>query len=128
MTTDFILKLVCKYYSLTEDEIKAKTRLRYIVRPRQMFFLLVREDIPQISLSKMAVIFGLNHCSAIHGIQKIRQEIELYSEIRNEYIYLKTRLNGRFIPKEKYYGNHNQQICNWYVFDIENPFRVYGKV
>lgn len=111
-----ILKLVCDYYEIPLEGIVEKTRQRHIVRARQMFYLLMFENMHQISVTKSAKFLNQDHATALYGINKMNEEISLYSDARNDYNYLSHRIDSRFIPKPKYYGNNNQVYCNWCVY------------
>lgn len=107
-----ILKMVCAYYKLTPEEIRSKSRERYLVRARQMFYLLMFENMHQIAVSKASEFLGQDHATAIHGIKKMNEEISLYPEYRKDYTYFNYRLSGNFTPKEKYYGGNKLIYCN----------------
>lgn len=126
MTTDTILKLVCQYYNLTEEHLKAKTRIRYVVKARQMFYLLVYENLSYVSLVRMSKILNQSHDVAIYGIEKISQEISLYPEMKRDYEYFKETIEGRFMPKNNYTPT-GQQICNWCVVPADHPILTYGE-
>jgi chromosomal replication initiator protein len=75
-TADKIIDEVCKYFSITTEEIKSRSRKKEIVEPRMIAIYLIDEKI-SMPLSNIALIFGQkDHTSAMHARNKITMDIK----------------------------------------------------
>ena len=83
VTIELILKKVGEFFHLTPGDIKAKTRKKYIVVPRQIAMYLARE-MTHASLPFIAEEFGgKDHSTVLHSCKKIKKEIEQDDHIKN---------------------------------------------
>jgi chromosomal replication initiator protein len=90
---DYIQEIVCKYFGITEEEIKGKSRTRNIVLARQIAMYLCKEY-TELSLKAIGFHFGgRDHSTVIHAIQTISEQIEIDSAIRNDVATLMKMLN-----------------------------------
>ena len=81
---DHIQGVVCKYFSISEEEIKGKTRTKNIALARQIAMYLCKEY-TELSLKAIGFHFGgRDHSTVIHAIQTISEQRELDSTIRND--------------------------------------------
>ena len=76
ITQNVIIDAICKYFDLRDDGfITSKSRINYIVYPRQIAMYLCRELLG-MSLPSIATLFGgKNHTTVMHAIKKINEEI-----------------------------------------------------
>lgn len=116
-----IAKQVAKYYGLQYEVMFLKTRLRNIVRPRQMAMLLIREHLKYATVQATGEFFGKNHATVTHSIRAMKDDIRLYPDTRKDYIQLKHVIFGGFKPKNKYYRGYYTTICLPCVNHIFNP-------
>lgn len=83
-TAQQIIKAVAQYYNLTEKNLFEKTRIKEIVRPRQIAMYLLREDFngsyPYIGQK----FGGRDHTTAIHSYEKILKEINKNERLAEE--------------------------------------------
>ncbi len=75
ITLDYIANNVEKYCNLNENELLSKTRSKKVAYPRQIAMYIMKE-ITNYSLIQIAEFFGMDHSTIIHGIKKIKQDIE----------------------------------------------------
>lgn len=104
--------MVCEYYEIPIQDIRTKTRQRYMVRARQMFYLLMFENMHQISATACGKFMNQDHATVLHAINKMNDEISLYPDIKKDYDYFTYRLNGRFTPKKVFFDRSSQLYCN----------------
>lgn len=88
-----ILKVVCGYYNLEEQEIKSKRRKREIVQARHIVMLLAKEY-SDCSLAAIgADLGGRDHSTVIHGVKRIQDDMATNKKIANEVDEIKELLN-----------------------------------
>jgi len=81
---DHIQGVVCKYFGISEEEIKGKTRTKNIALARQIAMYLCKEY-TELSLKAIGFHFGgRDHSTVIHAIQTISEQREIDSTIRND--------------------------------------------
>jgi len=76
LTIDQIQRLVCEYFGIPEDLIRAKTRKREVVQARQvaMYFC---KSLTQHSLKTIGLHFGgRDHSTVIHANQSVENQID----------------------------------------------------
>jgi chromosomal replication initiation ATPase DnaA len=56
--SDYIIQIVCRYYSVDDDELKSKTRRREVCFPRQIAMYLIKLN-TNYSLSQIGQIFNV---------------------------------------------------------------------
>ncbi len=80
---DKIIKEVCRYFELTPEAIKVRTRKREIVNTRQysMYFLKLNTG---LSLKSIGTHFGekpYDHTSVLHSIRTINDSLSIKDEV-----------------------------------------------
>jgi chromosomal replication initiator protein len=96
ISMDVIKKLVCKYYSVTLEDIMSRSRKQNLVRPRQIAIYLSRHytDAPLQSIGKA---FNRYHATALHSINCIERGIKENSSIRKQVGFFRKKLeSGKF--------------------------------
>ncbi|MEE8430468.1 MAG: chromosomal replication initiator protein DnaA [Candidatus Desulfatibia sp.] len=96
ISIDVIKKLVCKYYSISMDEIVSNSRKRSIVRPRQIAIYLSRmyTDAPLQAIGKS---FNRYHATALHSINIVERAVKANSPVQKQVEFLRRRLeSGKF--------------------------------
>ncbi|HAZ26732.1 MAG TPA: chromosomal replication initiator protein DnaA, partial [Algoriphagus sp.] len=92
---DFIQKTVSEYYSINQDDLKAKTRKKEIVVARQVAMYLSKE-FTNHSLKSIGYHFGgRDHSTVIHAVQTVNDMIETDSTFRNAVNELKKKFKMR---------------------------------
>ena len=81
-TPDFahIIDFICKSYSLSEVELKSKSRKRQIVLARNTAFYLARKH-TELSLKDIGERLGRRHSTVLKGITKVEREISLQTPL-----------------------------------------------
>jgi chromosomal replication initiator protein len=88
MTVDYIQKVVCEYFGLKVQEIKAKRRTRDIAFPRQVAMYLSK-SLTESSLSEIGKNFGgKDHSTVIHACKLIEERRKKDGEFDSKIEYL----------------------------------------
>lgn len=75
-----IVEFVCKSYSLSEEELKSKSRKRQIVLARNTAFYLARKH-TELSLKAIGEKLGRKHSTVLKGITKVEREISMQTPL-----------------------------------------------
>lgn len=93
-TAQQIIKSVAQYYNVTEKNLFEKTRIKEIVRPRQIAMYLLREDFngsyPYIGQK----LGGRDHTTAIHSYEKISNELKKNERLSEEINQIRNLFNN----------------------------------
>jgi len=96
ITIDVIKKLVCKYYSLSPDDIVSNSRKQSIVRPRQIAIYLSRmyTDSPLQTIGKS---FNRYHATALHSIGTVERAVKENGSVQKQVEFFRRKLeSGKF--------------------------------
>ena len=88
-----IIELVCRYYDITNDELRGKSRKRELVIPRQIIMYLLREETRSSFPSIGEEIGKRDHTTVMHAYEKIRGAVETDEKIRQDILYLRQQLS-----------------------------------
>lgn len=75
-----IIEFICKSYSLSEDELRSKSRKRQIVLARNTAFYLARKH-TELSLKAIGEKLGRRHSTVLKGITKVEREISMQTPL-----------------------------------------------
>jgi len=90
-----ILSAVADFYGLSVEDIRGSKRLRPLVHARHVAMYLIRDLLNNYSYPMIARIFdGRNHTTVISGVEKIKEQLTLNTEVLAEVNQLKRRLQG----------------------------------
>lgn len=70
-----VIKVVTRYYKVTEDELKSKSRKSKFLEPRHVIMYLIRK-LTRLSYELIGAIFNRDHSSVMHSCSKV---INLFS-------------------------------------------------
>ena len=92
---DNIIKEICKYYSLTQDQVKGKSRKREIVKARFIAIYIIRTE-TDFKLSAIGRIFNRDHSTILHSIRIINDTLTLKydTDISDELTEIKKIINN----------------------------------
>lgn len=94
LTVDNIQKIVCEYYGLKVQDIKAKKRTRDIAFPRQVAMYLSK-TLTDSSLSEIGKNFGgKDHSTVIHACKLIEEKRKKDDEFDQNVDYLTKKIKG----------------------------------
>lgn len=93
ITDKCIIETVANFYELDHDQMFSQSRLKKIVRARQVAMFLCRE-INKRSLPEIGRLFGgKDHTTAFYGIKKIDAEVNNRQPVREEMETIRQKLN-----------------------------------
>jgi len=79
-----IISSVCKYYSLTRDEVLGKGRKKELIQPRQITIFLIRNETNK-SLPEIGKIMGgKDHSTILHSERKVEQQLKVDSQLKDD--------------------------------------------
>ena len=96
ITIEVIKKLVCKYYSVSAEDLMSSSRKQKLVRPRQLAMYLSRiyTDAPLQAIGKS---FNRYHATALHSINSIQKELKSNTVIQQQVGFFRKKLDsGKF--------------------------------
>ncbi len=87
-----VVKTVCNFYNLEEENIYSKTRRKEVVKPRQVIMYILREDY-NISFPSIGdKLGGRDHTTIIHSYEKVKEDIKSNVLLAQEISQLRTML------------------------------------
>ena len=90
-----ILSVVADFYGLSVEDVRGSKRLRPLVHARHIAMYLIRELLNNYSYPMIARIFdGRNHTTVISGVEKIKEQMAVNTEVLAQVNQLKRRLQG----------------------------------
>lgn len=92
ITPQLIMEVVANHFDVQTSDIASTKRNAEFVYPRQIFMYLCRDmiDIPFKSIGNM--IGKKDHSTVMHGVDKIKKELETNAELRNTIEIIKNQL------------------------------------
>jgi chromosomal replication initiator protein len=88
---DIVIKVVCDYFNITDDEIKQVCRRREVVYKRQlaMFLLATFTNETYVDIGKF---FYKDHTTVIHAKKLIRNLIDIDEAVKSDYEAIKAKM------------------------------------
>ncbi|MFV9506619.1 MAG: chromosomal replication initiator protein DnaA [Oscillochloridaceae bacterium umkhey_bin13] len=94
ITSDKIIQVVSEHYGIEIDLLQGRGRSRNIAVPRQVAMYLLREE-TECSLVEIGnLLGGRDHTTVMYGCEKIAEEINADSHLRNEVLSIRERLQA----------------------------------
>ena len=93
LTIESLQETVATYFDLPSDVLRARTRKKEIVVPRQIAMFLCKQ-LTDSSLKTIGLHFGgRDHSTVIHAYQTIQEKVEQNDQLRHDVEAILTRLN-----------------------------------
>lgn len=93
ITISSIIKMVCKYYKVTQKELVSRSRKQAVVRPRQVAIYLSRCYTSE-PLQVIGKSFNRYHATALHAIAAVEKGIRQSGPIKPQVEYLIQKLES----------------------------------
>jgi len=93
ITVDMIQKIVCEYFNLKPEELKAKTRRREIVQPRQIIMYFAKKYTKSSLQAIGALCGGKDHSTVLHACRNIEDLKQTDKQIRSYLEDIERKLN-----------------------------------
>lgn len=92
ITPSLIINVVAEHFGVSIEDIVSKKRNKEIVIPRQVYMYLCRE-LTDVSLDNIGNnIGGKDHSTVMHGIEKIKEDINNNEELRNKIAIIRKKI------------------------------------
>ena len=93
VTPELIMNVVAEHFGVSASDITSSKRNSEFVLPRQIFMYLCREmiDIPFKSIGNL--LGKKDHSTVMHGVDKIKKEIQVNDDIKNKIDIIKKKIN-----------------------------------
>ena len=78
---DSLLGIIAEFYAMTKEEITCGGNKRDYVEPRQVFFLLAKDEM-SIPIVKIGRFVGKHHATVLHGVDVLSNEMEYNKPLR----------------------------------------------
>lgn len=93
ITPSFIIKVVADHFGISPDDIVSKKRNTEFVIPRQICMYMIREYTATSLESTAKILNKKDHTTVIHGINKIKEEMNKNSDIKNKVDIIKKKIS-----------------------------------
>lgn len=93
ITPSFIIKIVADHFSISPDDIVSKKRNTEFVIPRQICMYMIREYTATSLESTAKILNKKDHTTVIHGINKIKEEMDKNINIKNKVEIIKKKIS-----------------------------------
>ena len=81
ITPDLIIDIICDHFNINRDNLLSKSRLSEYVVPRQICMYLCGK-MTSLALTSIASLLKRDHSTVIHGINKIKENIDNNDELK----------------------------------------------
>lgn len=88
-----IISSVASYYSLTENQLKSKSRIGQIALARQIAMYLAR-DLLNMTYQGIGKLFGKDHTTVMANVQKIQSSLDKDETLKNAIQHLKDSITN----------------------------------
>jgi chromosomal replication initiation ATPase DnaA len=95
-----IINVVCSYFGITGEQIRANTRKGYIVLARQMAMYLIYENCRLMTHENIGDIFYRDRGCVYHAINKINDLKKVDKEMKEAYSELNYKINYKINYKD----------------------------
>ncbi len=93
ITPSFIIKIVADHFGISPDDIVSKKRNAEFVIPRQICMYMIREYTATSLEATARILNKKDHTTVIHGINKIKEEMEKNRDIKNKIDIIKKKIS-----------------------------------
>ncbi len=95
ITADTIIKEICRYFRLEEDQVRGQTRNRDCVNARQIAMYLIRR-LTNLSLVETGAEFsGRDHTTVLHSIEKVEEKMNTDPRFAESVKAIITNINSK---------------------------------
>jgi chromosomal replication initiator protein len=92
-----VLNVVSKYYDINIEDIKGRSRKSNFVNARQVYMYVARNH-SNYSFPAIGYFVNKDHATALHSVNKISIEKEIYSSLKNDIEKIEAMLYSTMIP------------------------------
>ncbi len=92
--SEAILETVCRYYNVSLEELRSRSRSKNVILPRNVGIYLLRET-TNLSLEAIGQIFSRNHSTVLYSLNSLKQRCKRDPKLSGQLDFLKNRLKSR---------------------------------
>ena len=85
LTKENLLSVISFVSGLPEDAIRSQNRGRGLVLCRHAYYFIARQNMG-LKLAEIGEVFGADHTTVIHGVQKVKDMLSIEDEITSQFI------------------------------------------
>ena len=85
LTKENLLSVISFVSGLPEDAIRSQNRGRGLVLCRHAYYFLARQNMG-LKLAEIGEVFGADHTTVIHGVQKVKDMLSIGDQITSQFI------------------------------------------
>jgi hypothetical protein len=85
LTKENLLSVISFVSGLPEDAIRSQNRARGLVLCRHAYYFIARQNMG-LKLAEIGEVFGADHTTVIHGVQKVKDMLSIEDEITSQFI------------------------------------------
>ena len=85
LTKENLLSVISFVSGLAEDAIRSQNRARGLVLCRHAYYFIARQNMG-LKLAEIGEVFGADHTTVIHGVQKVKDMLSIGDEITSQFI------------------------------------------
>jgi hypothetical protein len=85
LTKENLLSVISFVSGLPEDAIRSQNRARGLVLCRHAYYFLARQNMG-LKLAEIGEVFGADHTTVIHGVQKVKDMLSIGDQITSQFI------------------------------------------
>lgn len=93
---DSIIEAICEYYNIKPTQLKGSKRDARIVGPRHLCMFLLKEESTLTFVEIGNLLGGRDHSTVMHGVEKVRKNVEKEEKIRAEILSIKRKVKEDF--------------------------------
>lgn len=92
ITPKFIIETIAQFFDISQDDLTGSSREKRLVVPRQISMFLMREELKSSFPAIGQQLGGRDHTTAMHAYEKIKKQIRLDDQIRQNIELVKQKL------------------------------------
>ena len=89
-----IIQAIISFSGITNEALRGKGRAKQVVLPRQVAMYLLREDTGASLVEIGRLLGGRDHSTVLHGVGKIRRELEQNATVREQVQAVRAMVTG----------------------------------
>ena len=93
---DSVLELVCRYYGVSPEDLRSRSRRKNVAEPRKMGIFLLRKT-TDLSLSDIGKAFDRNHSTVLHALNTFQQSCQKDVKLKGQVDFLRQQLENQRI-------------------------------
>lgn len=93
---DTVVDVVCSYYNIKSTQLKGEKRDAFLVKPRHICMLLLKEDAGLTFVEIGNLLGGRDHTTVMHGVDKMRDLVINSDKVKEEILFIKKRIKQEY--------------------------------